>query len=261
MALMCHVVQAQVSEQEVWNISEQEVSTMKAIELAWYGNYAGSNSLGMAAFAEAFNAPEQESKVTEVKVYFAKTATVTPDADIAVSVVLPGDNGEPTGDILASATIKASELIANNGKTGAEIEPTVFSFAEAPLVSSNFFVVIEGFPNNNGDDIAIACVRRNAGKLCTAWHYLEIEDANYQPTGEYKWYLNSNDPTTLGIAVHMQWGTEKQEEQEEETGISVIANGQLMTDNSVPMYNLSGQQVDKNFEGIVIRNGKRFLVK
>lgn len=28
-----------------------------------------------------------------------------------------------------------------------------------------------------------------------------------------------------------------------------------------PMYNLSGQRVDKNYKGVVIQNGKKFINK
>ena len=41
------------------------------------------------------------------------------------------------------------------------------------------------------------------------------------------------------------------------TGIQTIDNGQLTIDNDAPAYNLNGQQVTKNYKGIVIQNGKK----
>lgn len=40
------------------------------------------------------------------------------------------------------------------------------------------------------------------------------------------------------------------------TGINVESNN-----NAQPMYNLSGQRVDKNYKGVVIQNGKKFINK
>ena len=43
------------------------------------------------------------------------------------------------------------------------------------------------------------------------------------------------------------------------TGISSIENGQLTIDNDAPAYNLAGQKVGKNYKGIVIKNGKKYI--
>lgn len=40
------------------------------------------------------------------------------------------------------------------------------------------------------------------------------------------------------------------------TGINVESNN-----NAQPIYNLSGQRVDKNYKGVVIQNGKKFINK
>ena len=47
---------------------------------------------------------------------------------------------------------------------------------------------------------------------------------------------------------------------EETDGIRSIENSELRTENS-DYYNLAGQKVDSNYKGIVIRNGKKFVVK
>ena len=45
------------------------------------------------------------------------------------------------------------------------------------------------------------------------------------------------------------------------TGISSIHNSQFTIHNDAPMYNLAGQRVNKNYKGIVIQNGKKFIKK
>jgi len=45
------------------------------------------------------------------------------------------------------------------------------------------------------------------------------------------------------------------------TGISSIENGEVSTDNDAPAYNLAGQKVGKEYKGIVIKNGKKVVVK
>ncbi|MBR3399007.1 MAG: hypothetical protein IKH08_04430, partial [Prevotella sp.] len=40
-----------------------------------------------------------------------------------------------------------------------------------------------------------------------------------------------------------------------------IENVQVAENENAPMYNLAGQQVDKNFKGVVIQNGKKFINK
>lgn len=45
------------------------------------------------------------------------------------------------------------------------------------------------------------------------------------------------------------------------TGISSIENGQLTIDNDAPAYNLAGQKVGKGYKGIVIKNGKKVVMK
>ena len=45
------------------------------------------------------------------------------------------------------------------------------------------------------------------------------------------------------------------------TGINSIDNGQLTMDNDAPAYNLAGQKVGKDYKGIVIKNGKKVVIK
>ena len=45
------------------------------------------------------------------------------------------------------------------------------------------------------------------------------------------------------------------------TGISSIENGQLTIDNDAPAYNLAGQKVSNSYKGVVIKNGRKVVIK
>ena len=42
-------------------------------------------------------------------------------------------------------------------------------------------------------------------------------------------------------------------------GIEAVENGPLTIDKDAPAYNLAGQKVGKNYKGIVIKNGKKYV--
>ncbi|MBO4660490.1 MAG: hypothetical protein J5610_03415, partial [Prevotella sp.] len=45
------------------------------------------------------------------------------------------------------------------------------------------------------------------------------------------------------------------------TGISIINAEKAGFDASKPLYNIAGQRVGANYRGIVIQNGRRFILK
>jgi hypothetical protein len=45
------------------------------------------------------------------------------------------------------------------------------------------------------------------------------------------------------------------------SGVSLNDNGQMINDNDAPAYNLAGQKVGKGYKGIVIKNGKKVVIK
>ena len=47
----------------------------------------------------------------------------------------------------------------------------------------------------------------------------------------------------------------------ETTAISLLQQNSLLLDTNAPMYDMLGQQVSSNYRGIVIQNGKKFIVK
>ena len=55
--------------------------------------------------------------------------------------------------------------------------------------------------------------------------------------------------------VAYQFGTDPNNP---ETGINSVVNGNAASGN---IYNLNGQRVTNNFKGIVVKNGKKFVVE
>ena len=190
--------------QYVWNIGIDENQNLNKISLGWYGNYAGTNWLGIDKFAEYYKAPLADATVDSVAVYFASVTTVSPDADVTLTLNAVGDNGQP-GEMLATSTLKASELRCSEDS----VIPTVFHFA-APVelkAGQPFFICVGPFPNGSldeapytTDDIAIFCLRRKDGGKTTTWNYLEDQDEKGNGLGTYQWIANTDEPVSMAIA-------------------------------------------------------------
>lgn len=187
-------------EQSIWNIEMNETEGLAALSLSsFFGYYGGTNWLGMLAFAEHFEKPLQKGSVSEVDIFFDAAKTVTPDTLITVSIA-KAENGLP-GEKLASAGVKAKDIAYDP----MDWLPTKFTFDHPVEIDDEFFVIVEGIPNNStdtgADDIAIAVSpRRPDGGKSTAYHYLEDWDAEDRPTGEAKWMKSEDEFISLAIA-------------------------------------------------------------
>lgn len=190
--------------QNVWNISMDENSKLEQVQLGWYGNYAGTNWLGIDRFAEKFKAPLATATIDNVCVYFASVTTVSPDSVIKLTVNAVGDNGQP-GETLATASVKVSDLAYSES----DYLATVFHLDKRVTLEKGqeFFVAVGPFPNNSlevspytSDDIAIFCHRRDLGGKNTAWHYLEDQDDYGTGLGTWQWVANTDDPLSMAIA-------------------------------------------------------------
>lgn len=226
-------------EQEIWNIAPEENSNLMMMEMGWYGNYAGTNWLGMGEFAEHFDVPLADATISKVNIYFGKTTAASTDADILVKIVASGDDGMP-GEILGSTSVKAGDL-AYDPTT---INATEFEF-NAPvsvLAGTEFFVVVGPFPNDYGDDIAILLCRRANGEKCTGYHFVYDEDENYNYLETGQWYQNVDDPLSLAVAPVLKYA--------EPTAISTVAANKQVVSRTY--YNLAGIASDTPFDGINI---------
>lgn len=232
--------------QYVWNISSEENSNLKKVELGWFGSYAGSNWLGLDRFAEKYKAPLADATINEVAVYFASVTSVNPDYEVRLTLNAVGENGEP-GEELASTSVKASDLKYSDD----DYLATTFAFAEPVSMEKGkeFFVVVGPFPNGTmeespytSDDISIFCLRRNAGMKTTAWQLVEDTDENDNGLGTYTWFANTDDPTSMAIAPCVTY-------KDTATSIGVTTPATDAEATVTAVYSISGQRVNAPVRG------------
>ena len=227
--------------QYVWNISSEENSNLKKVELGWFGSYAGSNWLGLDRFAEKYKAPLADATINEVAVYFASVTSINPDYEVRLTLNAVGENGEP-GEELASTSVKASDLKYSDD----DYLATTFTFAEPVSMEKGkeFFVVVGPFPNGTmeespytSDDISIFCLRRNAGMKTTAWQLVEDTDEDNNGLGTYTWFANTDDPTSIAIAPCVTY-------KDTATSIGVTTPATDAAATITAVYSISGQRVN-----------------
>lgn len=232
--------------QYVWNISSEENSNLKKVELGWFGSYAGSNWLGLDRFAEKYKAPLADATINEVAVYFASVTSIDPDYEVRLTLNAVGENGEP-GEELASTSVKASDLKYSDD----DYLATTFTFAEPVSMEKGkeFFVVVGPFPNGTmeespytSDDISIFCLRRNAGMKTTAWQLVEDTDENDNGLGTYTWFANTDDPTSIAIAPCVTY-------KDTATSIGVTTPATDAEATVTAVYSISGQRVNAPVRG------------
>lgn len=232
--------------QYVWNISSEENSNLKKVELGWFGSYAGSNWLGLDRFAEKYKAPLADATINEVAVYFASVTSIDPDYEVRLTLNAVGENGEP-GEELASTSVKASDLKYSDD----DYLATTFAFAEPVSMEKGkeFFVVVGPFPNGTmeespytSDDISIFCLRRNAGMKTTAWQLVEDTDEDNNGLGTYTWLANTDDPTSIAIAPCVTY-------KDTATSIGVTTPATDAEATVTAVYSISGQRVNAPVRG------------
>lgn len=226
-------------EQEIWNIAPEENGDLSMIEMGWYGNYGGTNWLGMGEFAEHFDAPLADATISQVNVYFGKTTAASSDYDIEMKIMAAGADGMP-GEVLGTTSLKASELAYD--PTTVNATEFVFDNPVSIKAGTEFFAVVGPFPNDNGDDIAILLVRRGEGEKCTAYHFVYDEDENYNYLETGAWFKNVDDPISLAVAPKLKYNVN--------TAISTISTNKQVT--GVTYYNVAGVASVTPFDGINI---------
>lgn len=226
-------------EQEIWNIAPEENGDLSMIEMGWYGNYGGTNWLGMGEFAEHFDAPLADATISQINVYFGKTTAASSDYDIEMKIMAAGADGMP-GEVLGTTSLKASELAYD--PTTVNATEFVFDNPVSIKAGTEFFAVVGPFPNDNGDDIAILLVRRGEGEKCTAYHFVYDEDENYNYLETGAWFKNVDDPISLAVAPKLKYNVN--------TAISTISTNKQVT--GVTYYNVAGVASVTPFDGINI---------
>lgn len=237
-------------EQYIWNITPEENGNLDVASMAMFGFYAGTNWLGIEKFAERFDAPQAKAEVKSVDVYFGSTVTISPDAEISVSLAIPDDKGMPA-TVLGTATMKASQLVYDDKN----VKPTTFAFENPIMVDKDFFIVVGGLPNNedekhNTDMIAILCMRRAEKGKSTTYHLLADEDENHNPTGTFTWCRNDDEPISMAVCPLLSYdlstaGVARNEVRGGETplrfdGNRLIANADY---DLIEVYDAQGKRV------------------
>lgn len=232
---------------DVWNITPEETMDLGEIQMGWYGSYAGSNWLGMKSFAEHFHKPIIEATVDTVTVYFANTVADDKNAEITVSLCLPGVDGMP-GEALATTSLKVSELQYDKK----EVVPTYFVFDQPVTVTTDFFITISDFPNTGyNDNVSVFCVRRNTGGKSTVFHLLEDEDENYNPLGTYQWFAQEDEALSMALTAHLNYGSKEtgilsvnendnDDDDETQKTIKVLENGRIIIQRGGQHYTTDG---------------------
>lgn len=226
-------------EQEIWNIAPEENGDLSMIEMGWYGNYGGTNWLGMGEFAEHFDAPLADATISQVNVYFGKTTAASSNYDIEMKIMAAGADGMP-GEVLGTTSLKTSELAYD--PTTVNATEFVFDNPVSIKAGTEFFAVVGPFPNDNGDDIAILLVRRGEGEKCTAYHFVYDEDENYNYLETGAWFKNVDDPISLAVAPKLKYNVN--------TAISTVSTNKQVT--GVTYYNVAGVASVTPFDGINI---------
>ena len=226
-------------EQEIWNIAPEETTGLTMMEMGWWGNYAGTNWLGMGEFAEHFDAPLADATISKVNIYFGKVTASSADADIVVKIAAVGSDGMP-GETLGSTCLKASQLAYD--PTTVNATEFVFDTPVEVPAGTEFFAVVGPFPNNNGDDIAVLLCRRGEGEKCTGYHFVYDEGENYTYLDTGTWYKNDDDPVSLAIAPLLKYSAS--------SNIDTTSVAKQVTTHTY--YNVAGMASDKPFRGVNI---------
>jgi len=216
---------------DIWNITPEESSELQGVSLSYFGNYAGTNWLGMRTFAEHFDKPLAPATIDMATVYFDTIDADDKNGVITVAICPADANGNP-GEAIASKSLKISELQCDEY----EIVGTDFEFGKEVTVNSEFFVTITGFPNEDeNDNVAVLCVLRDEDGKCTAYHEIEDEDENNQGLGTYQWFKNVGSPLSIAMTAHLKY---------DNSNATAIVAPTAVNNGATATYSVDGKKLD-----------------
>lgn len=204
----------------------QETVTISPSGYSTYAAYYPVNysTLDLEAYAVNLNADKKTITLTKIKegvVPAGKAVLLKGTPDMSYELTI-GEGDEAKFD---------TGLKVSDG-TATSYEKTVTTTSSSVKIP----VAVYGLATVDGQD---GFYKASKGKtIPVKCAYLEVE--NPTPTSSAKFYsLGDNSGSTTGI-----------------TSVKNEAAG-----NNAPMYNLAGQLVDKGYKGIVIKNGKKIVLK
>lgn len=150
-----------------------------------YGEFPGTNELGITEYAEKFSKPSRPISVSGVRVYFTNnTATEVIDqiADVKVAIC-KSDNGLP-GEELDFMSWRVFELESSGDGSAVG---TDFEFTKPVVIDDEFFIVVSGIPEKSESCTVSFATARFRDQGNTAYFKQRGEwksAASYFPAGE-----------------------------------------------------------------------------
>ena len=144
-------------------------------DLDGYGEFPGTNSMGITEYAEKFSKPSRPIYVSGVQVYFTNAIAedvIDQIADIKVAIC-KSENGLP-GEQLEFMSWRTFELETSSGSS---LKATDFEFSKPVKIDDEFFIVISGIPEKN---------ETNKISFATAKFRAEGNTAYFKQRGEWK---------------------------------------------------------------------------
>lgn len=140
-----------------------------------YGEFPGTNKLGITEYAEKFSKPSQPIFISGVKVYFTQAeATEVIDQIASIKVSLNKSENGLLGEQLDFMSWDVFELDTPSGST---LVGTDFIFSKPVLIDDEFFVVVSGIPEKN-DGVTVS--------FATAKFRDQGNTAYFKQRGEWK---------------------------------------------------------------------------
>ncbi len=166
----------------ITNFRKEDVAAV--FDLDGESSFPGSNKRGITAYAERFSAPSVPMKVFGAYVYFIKNqAEEVADQIASIGVhICASENGLP-GRKLDSMWWDVFEL---DMPSGGNLVGTEFPFTDAPVVSDEFFIVIDGLPERNETCDVQFAMAQFRGEGNTALFQRDgqwVEASDYFPAG------------------------------------------------------------------------------
>lgn len=130
-------------EGNISNFRPGEVGT--SFDLEGAGTFPGSNTMKITAYAEKFSAPSRPMRAYGAYVFFTKaeaSSAYYQMQPVKVSICKVGEDGLP-GETLDWDSWSVFELDLPQGN---QAVGTAFSFTSAPVIDSEFYIVVDGIP-------------------------------------------------------------------------------------------------------------------
>ena len=181
--------------------------TATTFDMDGYSSFPGSNTSKITAYAERFSAPSVPSRIYGAYVFFNRAETeevVDQIASISVSLYTSVD-GKP-GERLDFWSWPVYELDLGDGTNVG----TAFPFEDAPVVDSEFFIVIDGIPERSETCHVTFTTAQFRGEGGTALMLKDgkwIDVADYFPAGQNHTSYNVKVAMAHSVMETLPFGT------------------------------------------------------